>query len=222
MEAHVGKRIVLLGPPGAGKGTQAKLMHDRLSLSHISTGDLLRAAVANDTPVGRQAHVYMERGELVPDDLVISMIADRLRREGDQPSFVLDGFPRTVPQAEALERMLEERRIPLGAVLNLEPPREEIVRRLSGRRTCGSCGAMYHVDLNPSDGDTVCDRCGGALYQRDDDNEQTVRARLEVYDKATKPLKAFYRSRGLLREIDATGAAAQVFERILAQVTGNR
>ncbi len=220
MEAQLGKRIVLLGPPGAGKGTQAKLMQEQTGMSHISTGDLLRAAIASGSPIGKEAHAYMERGELVPDAVAIRMIEDRLARAGENASFILDGFPRTVAQADTLERMLADKHIPLDHVMNIEIPRDEVVRRLSGRRTCALCGAMFHTDFDPPCRPDVCDRCGGELYQRDDDREETIRARLDVYDKATKPLAAFYRSRGLLRDIDGTGTAAQVLERMRAQLNG--
>jgi adenylate kinase len=215
-------RIVLLGPPGAGKGTQAKLMHERIGISHISTGDLLRAAIAGGSALGEEAHAYMERGELVPDALVIGMIDDRLRCNGGTPEFMLDGFPRTVTQAEALEHMLGTSHSPLDHVLSLQVPRQELVLRLSGRRTCRVCGAMYHVVYDPSHRAGVCDRCGGELFQREDDREDTIRARLEVYETATRPLTAFYRARGLLREIDGTGSATEVLERILAQLNGRR
>ena len=211
-------RIVLLGPPGAGKGTQAKLMHERIGIAHISTGDLLRAAVAQRNELGRAAQTYMTRGELVPDALVIDMIDHHLQQNGGAHSFLLDGFPRNVPQAEALERLLAGQHIPLDHVVSLAVGREELVRRLSGRRTCRQCGAMYHVIFDPPTSADVCDRCSGALFQRDDDREDTIRARLEVYDAATAPLTAFYRTRGLLREVDGTGSAAQVLERILVQV----
>ena len=211
-------RIVLLGPPGAGKGTQAKLMHERIGIAHISTGDLLRAAVAQRNELGRAAQTYMTRGELVPDALVIDMIDHHLQQNGGAHSFLLDGFPRNVPQAEALERLLAGQHIPLDHVVSLAVGREELVRRLSGRRTCRQCGAMYHVIFDPPTSADVCDRCSGALFQRDDDREDTIRARLEVYDAATAPLTAFYRTRGLLREVDGTGSTAQVLERILVQV----
>lgn len=211
-------RIVLLGPPGAGKGTQAKLMQERIGIPHISTGDLLRAAVAGQTALGRTAQRYMDRGELVPDGLVIDMIDARLHGDGETRCFMLDGFPRTVAQAEAFERMLAGRRVVLDHVVSLEVPRDELVRRLSGRRTCRQCGAMYHVVFDPPRRADVCDRCGGALFQREDDREETIRARLDVYDQATAPLIAFYRQRGLLRDIDGMGSAAQVLHRILARV----
>ena len=214
-------RLVLLGPPGAGKGTQAKLMQERMGASHISSGDLLRAAIAGNNELGRAAQAYMQRGELVPDALVIDMINQRLRQNGSDPSFMLDGFPRTVAQAEALEAMLAGMHIPLDHVVSLQVPREELVRRLSGRRTCRQCGTMYHVELDPPRTAGVCDRCEGELFQRDDDREETIRARLGVYDKATAPLTAFYRSRGLLREIDGTGSTTQVLDRILGRLKGH-
>lgn len=215
-------RIVLLGPPGAGKGTQAKLMRERTGMAHISTGDLLRKAVASQTELGRAAKGFMDRGELVPDHLVIGMIDHRLQAEGDAPRFMLDGFPRTVGQAEALEKMLAAGQVPMDHVVSLSVPREELVRRLSGRRTCRQCGAMFHVAFDPPRQADVCDRCGGALYQREDDREETIRARLDVYDRSTAPLAAFYRSRGLLREIDGTGAAADVLDRVLVRLEAGR
>lgn len=185
---------------------------------HISTGDLLRAATASGSPLGQAAQAYMERGELVPDQLVTDMIRDRLGTMGGAPSFMLDGFPRTVTQAEALETMLAGRGAPLDHVVSLGVPREELVRRLSGRRTCRACGAMFHVDFDPPRRAGACDRCGAELYQREDDREDTIRARLEVYDRATAPLIAFYRGRGLLREVDGTGATADVLDRVMARL----
>jgi adenylate kinase len=193
-------------------------MQKQIGIPHIPTGDLLRAAVASRSELGRAAQAYMSRGELVPDSLVIDMIDQRLQQNGTDPSFLLDGFPRNVAQAEALEHLLAQQRIPLDHVISLNVPREELVRRLSGRRTCRQCGTMYHVDLDPSARPDLCDRCGGELYQRDDDREDTIRARLGVYDKATAPLSAFYRERGLLRDVEGTGTTAEVLERILAQV----
>jgi adenylate kinase len=211
-------RIVLLGPPGAGKGTQAKLMLERTGMIHISTGDLLRAAVASGSALGKAAKDYMERGALVPDALVTDMIQERLARMGVAPRFMLDGFPRTVAQAEALEKMLATQGCPLDHVVSLDVPREELVRRLSGRRTCRQCQAMFHVLFDVPRQPGVCDRCGGELYQRADDREDTIRARLDVYDRATAPLTAFYRARGLLREVDGTGATADVLDRVMARL----
>lgn len=209
-------RIVLLGPPGAGKGTQSKLMHERTAMTHISTGDLLRAAVSARTELGVAAKGYMDRGELVPDSLVIGMIDEHLQDDGAPRSFMLDGFPRTVAQAEALQRMLETQRMPLDHVVSIDVPRNELVRRLSGRRTCRQCGAMFHLAFDPPGRPGVCDRCGGELFQREDDREETIRARLDVYDKATAPLVAFFRTRGMLRAVDGTGSTAAVLDRILA------
>lgn len=215
-------RIVLLGAPGAGKGTQAKLMKERFRVPHISTGDLLRAAVAEGSELGRAAQRYMGRGELVPDSLVIDMLDQRLQNEPGNPGFVLDGFPRTVPQAGALDAMLAERGAGIDHVVSLTVPRADLVRRLSGRRTCRKCGAMYHVELDPPRHADICDRCGGTLYQRDDDREETIHARLDVYDRATAPLVDYYRTRGLLRDVDGVGSPAQVLDRVLAQVEQRR
>lgn len=185
-------------------------------MAHISTGDLLRAAVAAGGELGRTAQRYMERGELVADELVIGMIDERLRQPGGAAGFILDGFPRTVAQAEALERRLAGLHTPLDAVVSLEVPRDTLVQRLSGRRTCRACGAMYHVVFDPPAEAGVCDHCGGALFQRDDDREATIHARLDVYDAATTPLIAYYRGRGLLCETDGTGSSSAVLERVLA------
>lgn len=211
-------RIILMGPPGAGKGTQATLMQERTGMAHISSGDLLRAAVASRTGLGLAAKAYMDRGELVPDRLVIDMIDHHLQALGGTPSFMLDGFPRTVDQAQALETSLTAARMPLDHVVSLDVPREELVRRLSGRRTCRQCGAMFHVSFDPPRAAGRCDRCAGELYQREDDREETIRARLDVYDRSTAPLAAFYRQRGLLREIEGTGSATEVLDRVLARL----
>jgi adenylate kinase len=215
-------RVVLLGPPGAGKGTQAKLIEERAEVPHISTGDILRRAVAAETNLGREAKEYMDRGELVPDGLVIDMMAQRFGEEDCHKGFLLDGFPRTVAQAQALERMLGERGIPLDHVLQLVVPRAELSRRLGGRRTCRRCGAMYHLAFDPPTTAGTCRRCGGELFQRHDDREETIAARLEVYERQTAPLSDFYRSRGLLREIDGVGETPAVLGRILGQMDGRR
>ena len=185
---------------------------------HISSGDLLRAAVASRNALGLAAKQFMDRGALVPDRLVIDMIDHRLQEQGGTPSFMLDGFPRTVDQAEALERTLAASHVPLDHAVSLAVPREELVRRLSGRRTCRQCGAMFHVAFDPPRQGGVCDRCGGELYQREDDREATIHARLDVYDRSTVPLAAFYRQRGLLREIEGTGSATEVLDRVLARL----
>jgi adenylate kinase len=193
-------------------------MVNRTGMAHISTGDILRAAVASGSALGTAAKDYMDRGELVPDALVTDMIRERLAQMGATPSFMLDGFPRTVAQAEALDTMLASHGAPLDHVVSLEVPREELVRRLSGRRTCRRCSAMFHESFDPPRRPGVCDRCGGELYQREDDSEETIGARLDVYDRATAPLIAFYRRRGLLREVDGIGTAADVLDRVLTRL----
>jgi adenylate kinase len=213
-------RIVFLGPPGSGKGTQAKLLAERLGVPAISTGDILRDAVREKTALGLQAQSVMEKGELVSDDLIVALVRERIGLRDARGGFILDGFPRTLAQAEALEGRLAGRRIPLDHVVSLQVPREELIRRLSGRRTCRQCGTMYHVAFDAPRQPGVCDLCGGALFQREDDREETIRARLEVYANATAPLTAFYRARRVLREIDGTGTTAQVLDRILAGLNG--
>lgn len=209
--------LVLIGPPGAGKGTQAKLLQERRGLTHISSGDLLRAAITAGTEKGREAKSYMDRGELVPDTLVIALIDDRLaRREGR--GFVLDGFPRTVPQAESLGRMLAERPCRIDAAVSIEVPTAELVARLAGRRTCRVCGAMYHLLFDKPSAVGRCDKCGGELYQRDDDNEETIRARLEVFERQTQPVLDYYASQGMLRHVEGRGTPADVLERVIAAI----
>jgi adenylate kinase len=208
-------RIVLVGPPGAGKGTQAQLIAERLSIPHISTGDIFRANVKQETELGKLAKHYMDRGDLVPDAVTIAMVRDRLARPDAEPGFLLDGFPRNVSQAETLKKILaEDFGQKLDKVLELVVNEEEVVRRLSGRRTCRQCGRISHV-ANTSDLDGVCGNCGGELYQRDDDKEETVRRRLEVYKEQTAPLVSFYRDEGILVAIDATGPVEEVTRRAL-------
>lgn len=213
-------RVILLGPPGAGKGTQAKLIEERAKVPHISTGDILRRAVAAETPLGREVKVYMDRGELVPDELVINMMEQRFAEDDCRRGFLLDGFPRTVAQGEALEEMLRVCGIPIDHALQLVVARAELIRRLGGRRTCRRCGAMYHLAFDPPKKSGTCDRCGGDLFQRNDDREETIIARLDVYDRQTAPLSTFYRSRGLLREIDGQGDTREVFQRIVGVLDG--
>jgi len=203
-------RIVLLGPPGAGKGTQARRLSERYGIELIGTGDLFRDHVRNGTELGRLAKKYMDAGELVPDDVVVEMVVQAL---GSSHGFILDGFPRTTAQAEALEQRLEEMGRPLTAVLAFDLPDELAVKRIAGRRTCAGCGETTNVALDPPRFDGVCDRCGGALIQRDDDREETVRRRLEVYHQSTAPLWDFYRDRGLLRVVEAVGPEHEVTER---------
>ncbi|MBI3006984.1 MAG: adenylate kinase [candidate division NC10 bacterium] len=207
-------RLILLGPPGAGKGTQAQRLTRTLGIPQVSTGDILRAAVAAGTPLGREAKAYMDQGALVPDGVVIGIIRERLGAPDCARGYILDGFPRTAAQAEALGETLRALGTPLTAVLSLTVDPEELVRRLSGRRTCGNCGAAYHLETAPPRRAGLCDRCGGALLQREDDREETIRKRLAVYREQTAPLVAYYRGRGLLREVDGRGDIDDVFARV--------
>jgi len=213
-------RIILLGPPGAGKGTQAKLLIERLQVPQISTGDMLRAAVKDGTPLGRQAKAFMDRGALVPDDVIIGLVRERLQAPDSARGYILDGFPRTVAQAEALEKTLADLRLSLDHVLCLDVPSEDLVVRIAGRRTCRQCGAMSHVRFSPTKQEGVCDACGGETYQRDDDREETVRRRLTVYAEQTAPLVRFYEGRGLLRRIAGTGEIGEIFARMVQSLGG--
>jgi adenylate kinase len=207
-------RLILLGPPGAGKGTQAKLLVERFRIPQISTGDMLRAAVQAGTPLGKAAKQYMDQGALVPDDVIIGLVRDRLGLPDCAGGYILDGFPRTVAQAEALGKTLAALGATLDHVVSLEVPTEDLVFRIAGRRTCRSCGAMYHVRFSPSATEGRCDACGSETYQRDDDREETVRRRLQVYADQTAPLIRFYEGQGLLRRIPGTGGVAEIFQHI--------
>jgi adenylate kinase len=209
-------RIVLVGPPGAGKGTQAQFIASHLAIPKISTGDIFRSNVSQGTPLGRQAKEYMDRGDLVPDEVTIAMVRDRLGEDDAQDGFLLDGFPRNVPQAETLKKQLMDWDDRLTVVLELVVDEDEVVRRLSGRRTCRRCERVWHVMFDPPTREGICDACGGELFQRDDDREETVRHRLEVYKKQTAPLVSYYADEGILIGIDATGPVEEVTERALA------
>ena len=210
-------RIVLVGPPGAGKGTQAQYIASQLNIPHVSTGDIFRSNVSGGTELGRLARVYMDRGDLVPDEVTVAMVRDRLSEGDATDGFLLDGFPRNVPQAETLKKMLaEEWDTKLTVVLELVVDTDEVVRRLSGRRTCHRCGRAWHVIYDPPTKPGVCDDCSGELFQRDDDSEDTIRHRLEVYEQQTSPLVAFYADEGLLVGIDATGPVEDVTSRAMA------
>jgi adenylate kinase len=208
-------RVVLLGPPGAGKGTQAKLLRQRFDACQISTGDILRKAVIDKTPLGRQAADYINRGELVPDSVIVELVGERLKEKDCANGFVLDGFPRTISQAESLEGILQGMRLQIDGVVSMKVPKNVIIDRLAGRRTCKSCGALYHVSFDPSKRGEECDRCGGELHQRDDDREETIATRLNVYENQTAPLVNYYRQRGKLREIDGVGTVDDIHARII-------
>ncbi len=207
-------RAVLLGPPGAGKGTQAHVLADHYGLPHISTGDLFRANLRDETPVGLEARRYMDAGDLVPDDVVIRMVAERLAAPDTTDGFLFDGFPRTIEQAEALEAVLADARTPLDAVVLFEVDTDELVGRLTGRRSCPD-GHIYHVTANPPQVEGICDVDGEELFQREDDTEEVVRNRLSVYHDQTAPLVGFYRERDLLVTVDAMGDVDEVTERMM-------
>jgi adenylate kinase len=209
-------RLVLVGPPGAGKGTQAQLIASHLHVPKISTGDIFRKNVADDTPLGRLAKQYMDAGDLVPDEVTIAMVRDRLAGDDVRDGFLLDGFPRTVHQAVELDAMLAEAGARLDVVLELVVDDDEVIRRLSGRRTCADCAHVWHVTYDPPTVDGVCDLCGGKLFQREDDREETVRHRLEVYYQQTAPLIDYYAARGILEGIDAMGPVEEVTARAVA------
>lgn len=208
--------IVLLGPPGAGKGTQAKRLSQTLKIPHVSTGDILREAVGDGhSPLGREAQEYIRRGDLVPDAVMIHLVEERLRRKDATDGVILDGFPRTKAQAEALSALLKREGRSLEHVLLLDVDVEELTQRLSGRRVCKGCGTVYHVDFNPTRQSGKCDRCGEALVQREDDREEVVRERLKVYERQTQPLIQFYRERSVLRSIEGQGTVEEIFDRLL-------
>ncbi len=206
------KTIIFLGPPGAGKGTQSQLLKDRNGFVQISTGDLLREAVKNQTPLGLKAKEYMNEGKLVPDELIISLIEEKLKEYKDS-NIIFDGFPRTIPQAESLNKLLKEFNREINAVILFKIEDEEVIKRLSGRRVCSNCGAVYHIVYNPPKTDEVCDKCGTKLIQRDDDKEEVIRKRLEVYHQQTKPLIDYYKDKIL--EIDATDEPENVYKKII-------
>lgn len=211
-------RLILLGPPGAGKGTVAKPLMDKYHMPQISTGDILRQAVKDGTELGKLAKSYMDRGDLVPDEVIIGIVKERIKADDCTPGYIFDGFPRTVPQAEALDRVLNELGTPLTAVINMDVPEDVVVARLSGRRTCRSCGALFHVIFNRPAKDGVCNACGGELYQRDDDNETTIRQRLGVYRQQTFPLIEHYATQGLIKTIDGSVEAKEVAAAVLKAV----
>ena len=205
-------QVILLGPPGVGKGTQAARIASEFGIAHISTGDMFREAVAAGTELGKTAREYMAAGALVPDEIVIGMVEERLGRPDTQRGFLLDGFPRTIPQAEALERLLEKLGRPVTAVVDLVADEELLISRLSGRRVCASCGATYHVENSPPRVEGVCDLCGGEVRQREDDRPEAIRERLREYSSKTAALTEHYSRAGLLESVDASGTPQEVFD----------
>lgn len=213
-------KLVLLGAPGAGKGTQAKKLSDKYGIPQISTGDILRAAVLEGTPLGKEAKSYMDKGELVPDDVVIGLVKERLSQDDCKAGYILDGFPRNTTQAEALDKVLAEMNSPLDTVLVVDVDRDVLMKRLTGRRTCKNCQQMFNIYFSPPKKEGVCDRCGGELFQRDDDKEETIRKRLDVYDAQTEPLINYYKERRLLKSVRSVGDIDEVFKNVCEVLEG--
>ena len=208
-------KIIMLGAPGAGKGTQAKMIAAKYGVPHISTGDIFRANIKNNTELGQKAKTYMDKGELVPDSLVVDLIMDRFKEADCANGYVLDGFPRTIPQAEALDNALKANGEKVDFAINVEVPDENIINRMSGRRACVGCGATYHIKYNPTKVEGVCDACGEKLILRDDDKPETVKNRLSVYHEQTQPLIDYYNKAGVLAEVDGTKDMEDVFKDIV-------
>lgn len=207
-------KIIMLGAPGAGKGTQAQMIADKYEIPHVSTGDIFRENVKNGTQLGMEAKKYMDKGELVPDELTVRILLDRVAKEDCKNGYVLDGFPRTIPQAEVLENALSEIGDKIDYAINVDVPDENIVRRMSGRRACLACGATFHIEHIPPKQEGICDKCGKELVQREDDKEETVKNRLEVYHKQTQPLIDFYTGKNILKTVDGTADMKDVFTAI--------
>jgi adenylate kinase len=207
-------KIIMLGAPGAGKGTQAKMLADKYGIPHISTGDIFRANIKNNTELGKKAKGYMDAGQLVPDELVVDLVVDRIKNKDCMKGFILDGFPRTIPQAEALDYALNNQNEKIDYAINVDVPDENIINRMAGRRACVGCGATYHVEFNPPKKVDTCDICGQALILRDDDKPETVKKRLEVYHAQTQPLIDHYGKKGALLTIDGTQDIQDVFKSI--------
>ncbi len=215
-------RIILLGPPGAGKGTQAKKIEEEFGIPQLATGDIIRLAMKEGTAWGKKAEAFVREGQLVPDEVVIGIVRERLSQDDVRQGFILDGFPRTLKQAEALEEMLKDLGVSLDAVLYFDIPEEELVRRLSARRVCENCQAPYNLISSPPRHDEVCDRCGGRLVQRPDDTPEVIRKRLAVYEEQTKPLVDFYREKGLLVVIPSSGTIEETYARVKAVLSAKQ
>lgn len=211
-------RLILLGPPGVGKGTQASNIVEKYDIPHISTGDMFRTNIKSNTPLGIEAKGYMDKGLLVPDELVISMVKDRLLEEDCKDGFLLDGFPRTIEQGVALDKELHEMDIKLDKVVNIQADKDVLIKRITGRRVCKSCGATYHVTNLPPKAEGICDIDGGELYQREDDKIETVATRIEVYFKQTEPLIDYYRQKDLILDVDGTRGIKEIFETIVSSL----
>ena len=207
-------KIVMLGAPGAGKGTQAKMIAEKYTIPHISTGDIFRANIKEGTPLGLEAKSYMDQGKLVPDELTVKILLDRVAKDDCKNGYVLDGFPRTIPQANVLKEALEKQNDKIDYAINVDVPDENIVRRMSGRRACVTCGATYHIEHVPPKTEGICDKCGSALILRDDDKPETVLNRLKIYHEQTQPLIDFYNNEGILKEVDGTIDVKDVFANI--------
>ncbi len=208
-------KIIMLGAPGAGKGTQAKMLSEKYDIPHISTGDIFRANIKNQTELGRKAKGYMDAGQLVPDELVVDLVVDRIKQQDCFKGFILDGFPRTIPQAEALDYALNNQNEKIDFAVNVDVPDEAIIDRMSGRRACVGCGATYHIKFNPTRKPDVCDVCGEKLILREDDKAETVKKRLEVYHEQTQPLIEYYQKKGALLTVDGTQDINVVFDTII-------
>ncbi|MBO4347041.1 MAG: adenylate kinase [Lachnospiraceae bacterium] len=208
-------KIVMLGAPGAGKGTQAKMIAEKYTIPHISTGDIFRANIKEGTPLGLEAKSYMDQGKLVPDELTVKILLDRVAKDDCKNGYVLDGFPRTIPQANVLKEALEKQNDKIDYAINVDVPDENIVRRMSGRRACVTCGATYHIEHVPPKTEGICDKCGSNLILRDDDKPETVLNRLKIYHEQTQPLIDFYNNEGILKEVDGTIDVKDVFANIV-------
>jgi adenylate kinase len=213
------KRVVLLGAPGAGKGTQAKMLIERFKIPQISTGDILRKAVADGTPLGKEAKVIMDQGGLVSDKIVLGLVEERLKQQDCRDGFILDGFPRNTAQAESLDRILAGAGMPLTVALNIDVDLNDLLKRLTGRRTCKSCQQMYNVHFSPPTKEGVCNKCGGALFQRDDDKEETIKKRLDVYQQQTAPLIDYYSKKQIMKTVAGVGSIEDIFNKAAAALS---